>query len=282
MELVRDAKTFMQELSRFKKKHTSFYTNFFKFIDEINKLVYQRRLAIDISDGCFLIFEFEKEYYQLYYCVDSASQIPTLCLDKTLATWVISSKKTNKKDTVAHKKMLMDAGFSYDVRNLQFSLMLNELEPWLKLQKRKYLDQMNTKRYEVGFLRENEAGNFEVILSSAFPYYRIEDIPFELVNALENRNIMVIRDKIKDNLIAFMYMEFRGKMVHTKKICVDKAYRGMGFGKFIMISSLLEAISRGSRRWLVEVDESNKVSLNLHGCMPLQETGIVADLFLKI
>lgn len=291
MERVKDYNEFFRQLSKFKKENATTYTNFFLFGSKLKNIISQGKLYAEQTNGAFVICEDEGGYFQFYYCVNAMAKIPLAFTDKTCASWLIYNEKTSAEEVQAQKDKLLQAGFRYVVRNIQYTMDIGKkadsIKAKLALQSKKAADRGITLR----FMEKEDYKDLDALWRQCFDAFRIPDISKDLSELTADKRILLACKDMssgevasKRKIVGSRFMDFQGKTVHTHKTCVDSECRGAGVGKLLVLAGLDEALKRGCTRWLVEVDEGNTASEQMHigalGEQP-ERSGVIAEMFVK-
>lgn len=286
MRPVSDGKELLRALGRFRKEHRPALGNFYKMMDEVEDLARRGKLFFEDSGDSFLIFHDEGRYCQFYYTFPRNLVSAGVGLEtnspKPLACYSIAGGAGAEQELEEQGAVLARSGFSFVVRNLQFTMKLDEAaEEKIDSKLAQFQSRPGHDRYMLDFLRQEDRSELRSLWESCFDFCRIPDLSHSLGDIVANRQIMVLRDKEKGQMVATQFMEIRGKNVHTQKTCVDEEYRGHGLGAFLVAASLKEAMRRGCSRWVVEVDEDNTASLRMHSFLSPKPNGTVAELWTR-
>lgn len=285
MEKVRDYKDFLRQLSKFKRENSPTYTNFYLFGSKLEKLIDQGRLQAKQSEGAVCIIEDQGRYFQFYYCVHAEGEIPLLTTEKTCASWLIWNDRTKTEEVQASREKLRKAGFKPVARNIQYAMDIGMRADAIRRKLSAAKKKATGQGIELRFMEPEDYQELDALWHQCFEEYRIPDLGKELTElAAEKRILLACKADEKKQVVGSRFMDFQGKTVHTHKTCVSAGYRGLGLGKLLVLAGLEEALKRGCTRWLVEVDEGNTASEQMHfGAMGerLERTGTIAELYVR-
>lgn len=282
MDLITDYAVLSSILSKWKKERgRNFYTNFFVFGENLRHIIEQENLYYEVSDDCVLIFLDEGNYFQFYYYLAKDADLPHIPVHKTVSAWLVRNEGIIE-DVKKQKEKLEAAGFLWKETSAQYSMSLEEEKDAIQKQYEIFGGRIAQEGLQIGYLSmEDDSTEIQRLWEASFEVYRRPDLSERLEEIIQNKNVMIVRDVMTRNrkIVATQMMEIQNKTIHTSKTCVHEAYRGKGIGKMLLISSLMDAMQRGCRRWIVEIDENNISSIRMHSIVPMVRTGILSEQF---
>ena len=75
-------------------------------------------------------------------------------------------------------------------------------------------------------------------------------------------------------VLGYAGLRFRGNEAHLSTLAIHPEWRGLGLGKFLLLTVLRDALRRGVRRITLEVRPSNRVAQHLYRALGFIFTGV--------
>ena len=173
------------------------------------------------------------------------------------------------------------------VKNIQYAMKIGERADTIRANLAPLAKKAECNGITLRYMEADDYEELSALWHKCFDSFRIADISSELESLVAEKRILLACGKENSGrgIIGSQFMDFQaGRTVHTHKTCVHTNCRGMGVGKLLVLASLSDALKRGCTRWLVEVDEGNTPSLQMHfgamGERP-ERTGVVAETFVR-
>lgn len=292
MEAVKNYSEFLKFLLRFKKENDPTHTNFFLLGDKLKRLIEQNRIFYEIKDNCLVIVENQGEYNHFYYCLNANGLIPEVFTDKTNVSYLVYNQRMEKVEIEAQRDKLLKAGFEYRIQSFTYGKTISDCADIIYKNLAVQIEKAKHNGVELGYMKEEDYKEIDALWRKCFDALRVPDISQDLQEIVNEKRIIVARKKTLSgselqtdmSIVGITAMDFQGKTVHTQKTCVHLDCRGMGIGKLLVLASLSEAMERGCKRWLVEIDEGNTAAEKMHFGAFVNgpsKTGIIAEMFVK-
>ncbi len=287
MEQVKDYNIFFRQLQKFKKENGPVYTNFYLLGGKLKNIISLGKLYYEVSDSALIMCEDEGEYYQFYYCVREKADIPPVAANKTCTCWLIWGDKTSEEDVLAQRNKIIGVGFEPVVKSIQYTMKIGERADTIRANLASLAKKAERNGITLRYMEADDYEELSALWHQCFDSFRIADIGGEMESLVAEKRILLAcrKEKSGREIIGSQFMDFQaGRTVHTHKTCVNAKCRGMGVGKLLVLASLNDALKRGCTRWLVEVDEGNTPSLQMHfgamGERP-ERTGVLSETFAR-
>lgn len=242
-------------------------------------MISEGRLTVKLHDKGLFVFVDEGNYYNLYYFWDVESPLEGLPKGKPILAEILGSENWGAQPGAVEEK-LIQSGFRRFKKNDQFVLQLEENRSSIGEEYQRRLAQLNEMGIQI--VPCDTASLADKTVALWFSELDPTDIPQEHTQFLVRDNDHVSCAVNRDNeVVAAYWWHIEGKGTgEGRHIVTHKDYLRRGIGTALLLCGQMDLLSRGGKRVITWISDSNTKSIFLHEHVGFQKNGKISTQYI--